>query len=455
MSVVVVGLAAALLAVACWAATLARRERRAVAAAERLRGELAAAERRQAELREVELRAHDAQLDELRAAADQKLALVAQGDADFERRMQAIAESSTKGAIEFLQQTTAANRQAEQAAASGELEARTAQVKGAVEPIAKGLEQMRGQIEALEQDRRRTEGTVGQMFSSVGEELGRLRLETGQLVSALKRPQVRGAWGEMSLRNIVRAANMTERVDFDNQVTLPTAAGEARLRPDMVVHLPSERDVIVDAKVPLDAYLAAIEATDDDARDGERRRHARQLRSHIDSLGSKRYHEQLDTPAEFTVCFVPNEAVYCAALDQDPSLLEHGAAQRVLIATPSTLLALLYACAYGWRQSSVEQSAREIEAAARELHKRFGRFLDEFQRAGRALGSSVNAFNAAVGSAEGRLLPQLRRIEDAGAGSGRTLQAPPAIETPPRIITAAELADSDDSDQGESPVRAA
>jgi len=403
---------------------------------------LALASAHHEELREAEQSAHAGQIGELRKTTDEKIKLISGNREDLTNEMKALAGDVSKQAVAQLQRAAEESRKTDQTQTAGELKVRNEEVKRVVEPIAKNLEKVQNQVEELERSRKKTEGTVSQMFATVTDEVGKLRIETGQLISALKRPQVRGAWGEMQLTNVVKAANMTEHVDFHTQATIGTA-DDGRLRPDMTVHLPTERDVVVDAKVPLDAYLAALEADDDQLRDKHLDRHARQLRAHLDSLASKSYQARLDTPAEFAVCFLPNEAVYCAALDRDPGLLEYGAANSVLIATPTTLLALLYACAYGWKQASIEESAREIAAAARELHSRCGKFLDDIAKTGRALGSTVNAYNAAVGSLEGRVLPQLRRFEDVGAGSGKALAGPAPVDRPPRLVTAPELAQDD------------
>jgi DNA recombination protein RmuC len=207
----------------------------------------------------------------------------------------------------------------------------------------------------------------------------------------------------------------------------------------MTVHLPTGRDIVVDSKVPLDAYLTALEAATDDDRDAHLDRHAAQVRTHLDKLATKAYHAKLERSAEFVVCFIPNEACYVAALDRDPRLLEHGAGKGVLIATPTTLLALLHATHYGWRQAEVEQSALEIAAAGRELHKRCATFLESFAKVGRQLSSATDAYNAAVGSLEGRVLPQLRRLEEHGAASEKALAAPQPIDAPARAVTAPEL----------------
>jgi DNA recombination protein RmuC len=307
---------------------------------------------------------------------------------------------------------------------------------GGPDPIAEHLQRVSDQVARLELDRRSTQGQLRQLLETMGAELGRLRAETGTLVSALKRPQVRGAWGEMQLRNCVAAANMTEHVDFATQPTLSDPDG-TRLRPDLVVHLPAGREIVVDAKVPMDAYLQALEAADEGEQRELLRRHGRQARRHVDALAAKAYHARLDDSPELVVMFIPNEAVYCAALEADPTLLEHGAAKGVLLATPTTLIALLHATYYGWREERIAESAREIAAAGRELHKRVATFLEPYARLGRQLDSAVRAYNQAAGSLEARVLPQLRRIEDAGAGSEKPLPPVAGVDAPARLVDAA------------------
>jgi DNA recombination protein RmuC len=376
------------------------------------------AERR---LRAQERAAHAARLDDLQRATQEKIALVTANRADLTREMQAISSEVLKGAT-----TEVAKLNDERAKTLGD----------AVKPVAEHLAKLDRRVEELQAERGKALATMREMFTTTTAELGRLRGETGALVSALKRPQVRGSWGEIQLKNVARIAGMTEHVDFHTQ-----AAVEDGLRPDMTVHLPTGRDIVVDSKVPLDAYLGALEAADDAACDAALDRHARQLRTHLDALATKSYHAKLERSAEFVVCFIPNEACYVAALDRDPSLLEHGAAKGVLIATPTTLLALLHATHYGWRQAEVEQSALEIAAAGRELHKRFGTFLESFAKVGRQLGSATEAYNAAVGSAEGRVLPQLRRLEGMGAASEKALAEPQAIDAAARVLVAAQTTD--------------
>jgi DNA recombination protein RmuC len=376
--------------------------------------------RHAADLAEERGSAHRRQLAELRAASEEKIALVSGNREQLAEQMKAISADTLRQVCAQVEQLAAAQRAADRASAAGELGRRTEEIKRAVDPIAENLRRVNDQVSRLEQDRRTTHGQVRQLLESMGAEVARLRDQTGTLVSALKRPQVRGAWGEMQLRNCVAAANMTEHVDFASQVSVSDGDG-SRLRPDLVVHLPAERDVVVDAKVPMDAYLRALESTDETEQRELLRRHGRQTRQHIDTLASKRYHAQFATSPEFVVMFIPNEGVYCAALEAEPTLLEHGAAKGVLIATPTTLIALLHATYYGWRQETIAESAREIAAAGRELHKRIATFLDPYAKIGRRLNAAVEAYNQGVGSLDARVLPQLRRLEQAGAGSEKPL----------------------------------
>jgi DNA recombination protein RmuC len=380
-------------------------------------------------------RGHALQLAELRAATEEKISLVSGNRAQLAEQMKAISTDTLRQVTEQVETLAAAQREADRATSAGELGKRTEEIKRALDPIAQNIKRVSDEVSRLEHDRRTTHGQMRQMFEAMNAEVGRLRDQTGTLVSALKRPQVRGAWGEMQLRNCVAAANMTEHVDFDSQVNVSAADG-GRLRPDLVVHLPAEREVVVDAKVPMDAYLRALDTTDEAEQRRLLQQHARQTRQHIDSLASKAYHAQFAASPEFVVMFIPNEGVYCAALEAEPTLLEHGAARGVLIATPTTLIALLHATYYGWRQERIAESAREIAAAGRELHKRIATFLESYAKLGRQLNSAANAYNQGAGSLEGRVLPQLRRLEDAGAGSEKDAQPPVGVDIPARLIVA-------------------
>ena len=331
---------------------------------------------------------------------------------------------------ERLEQT----RRAEQERAAGEMATRAEEIKGIVRPVAEKLGRMESEIGRLERERRQGQGELAQMVRQLGEGVGTLRQEAGNLASALKRPSTRGSWGEIQLRNVVEMAGMVAHCDFIEQSTIHT--GEGTLRPDMLVRLPGGKLVVVDSKVPLDAYLSAIEASDEDQRELHGVRHARQTREHIAKLASKGYQRQFDSTPEFVVMFVPSDGIYQAALAQDPALIEYGVQQQVLMATPTTLIGLLWAVHYGWRQELIARSARDIAESARELHSRLGRFVEPLSKVGRQLDSAVAAYNESVGSFEHRVMPQVRRIEQAGAASEREVLAPDAVEITARAITA-------------------
>jgi DNA recombination protein RmuC len=324
-------------------------------------------------------------------------------------------------------------RRAEEERASGEMARRAEEIKGVVGPVAEKLGRMESEIARLERERRQAQGELSQMVRQLGEGVGTLRQEAGNLVTALKRPSTRGAWGEIQLRNVVEMAGMVSHCDFVEQSTIQT--GEGTLRPDMLVRLPGGKLVVVDSKVPLDAYLSSIEAGEENERELHAVRHARQTRDHIAKLASKGYQRQFDSTPEFVVMFVPSDGIYQAALAQDPALIEYGVQQQVLMATPTTLIGLLWAVHYGWRQELIAESARDIADSARELHRRLGRFVEPFAKVGRQLDSATTAYNEAVGSFEHRVIPQVRRIEEAGASSDKDVLSPPAVEITARAIT--------------------
>jgi DNA recombination protein RmuC len=335
---------------------------------------------------------------------------------------------------ESLAQRVAEARRAEEERATGEMARRAEEIKGVIAPVQEKLGRMESEIGRLERERRQAQGELAQMIRHLGDGVGTLRQETGNLVSALKRPTTRGSWGEIQLRNVVEMAGMVSHCDFFEQSTIQT--GEGTLRPDMLVRLPGGKLVVVDSKVPLDAYLSALEASDEDERELHTARHARQTREHIAKLASKGYQRQFDSTPEFVVMFVPSDGIYQAALAQDPALIEYGVQQQVLMATPTTLIGLLWAVHYGWRQELIAESAREIAESARELHSRLGRFVEPLSKVGRQLDSAVGAYNEAIGSFDHRVIPQVRKIEQAGAASERKVMAPDAVEITARAITA-------------------
>ncbi|HEV3093493.1 MAG TPA: DNA recombination protein RmuC [Solirubrobacteraceae bacterium] len=373
------------------------------------------------------------------------------GHERMRNEMTAISVDVLKQTGDSLAQRLADQRRAEEERAAGEMARRAEEIKGLVAPVNEKLGKVESEIGRLERERKQAQGELANMVRQLHEGVGGLRTETGNLVSALKRPSTRGSWGEIQLRNVIEMAGMIEHCDFLEQSTIRSEEGAA-LRPDVLVKLPGEKVIVVDSKVPLDAYLAHLEAQSDAERDAEMARHARQTRDHISKLASKGYQNQFDTTPDLVVMFVPSEGIYHAALAEDPGLIEYGVHQQVLMATPTTLIGLLRAVHYGWRQELIAESAREIAESARELHRRLARFVEPLAKAGRQLGSAVSAYNEAVGSFDSRVVPQLRRIEEAGAKSEREIAAPTPVEASPRPLLS-ESAALDDLPEGEPVLR--
>jgi DNA recombination protein RmuC len=334
---------------------------------------------------------------------------------------------------ESLTQRMAEARRAEEERAAGEMARRAEEIKGLVAPVHEKLGKVETELARLERERRDSHVQLAEMVRALSAGTDTLRKETGELVSALKRPETRGSWGEIQLRRVVELAGMVAHCDFVEQSTITTEEG--RLRPDLLVRLPGEKVIVVDSKVPLDAYLAAVEAGAQERgqRELDLARHARQTREHIAKLASKGYQRQFESTPELVVMFVPSDGIYQAALAEDPALIEYGVQQQVLMATPTTLIGLLRAVHYGWGQERIAQSAREIAESARELHRRLGPFAEHLAKTGRQLDSAVSAYNRAVGSFEHKLIPQIRAIEQAGIASERQIESPSEIETPARL----------------------
>jgi DNA recombination protein RmuC len=263
------------------------------------------------------------------------------------------------------------------------------------------------------------------------------------LVTALRRPEVRGRWGELTLRRLVELAGMSEHCDFTEQLHVAgdegSASGAGALRPDLVVHMPDARDLVVDVKTPLDAYLEALEATTEEARLLQLKRHAQHVETRVRQLASKNYWAQFERSPEFAVLFLPGDQFLSAALAERPDLLETALKQNVIIATPSTLIALLKTVAYGWRQSAVAQNAAIIRELGQELYRRLGNFTGHLGRAGVRLGAAVEAYNAAVGSLERQVLPQARRFTDLGVTADAPLPALETVDSLARVPTPASV----------------
>jgi DNA recombination protein RmuC len=305
-----------------------------------------------------------------------------------------------------------------------------------IKPIKDSLERFNHQVQALDRERQRAYGDLMRQVQVMAEGQERLRAETGSLRTALRAPHVRGRWGEIQLKRVVELAGMLEHCDFSEQ---PTATEDGQLRrPDLVVHLPGGKHVVVDAKAPLEAYLDSLEAEDERTRRLHLQAHARQVREHIAKLAAKRYWQQFEPAPEFVIMFLPDEAFFRVACEADSGLVELGPETGVLPSSPTTLIGLLKVFAYAWQQETIAEDAREIAALGRELYERLGVFASHFSKVGRALDGSVRAFNEAAGSLESRMLVTARKFERHGAASG-ALPAVEVLDRAPRPLTAAEL----------------
>jgi len=341
--------------------------------------------------------------------------------------------SSNRSFLELAQATLAR----EQEAARFDLERRSQAIGELVAPVRVSLEKFEQQIGGIEKARIEAYSTLTEQVKSLAESQGQLRNETANLVKALRAPQTRGRWGELQLKRVVEMAGMLDHCDFFEQESTDTEEG--RLRPDMIVKLPGGKNIVVDAKAPLAAYLDALEAKDEDERARKLADHARQVRDHLTKLGRKSYWEQFQPSPDFVVLFLPGETFYSAALEADPSLIECGVESRVILATPTTLIALLRAVAYGWKQEALNDNAQRISALGRELYERIAVLADHWGTVGKNLGEAVAAYNRAVGSLESRVLVSARRFKELQAApEDRDIRDMTPVEAQPRALQAAE-----------------
>jgi len=352
------------------------------------------------------------------ALAEQRLARV------FDELAQRSLQDNSQNFLALAKQNLDVHR----SEARGELKAREQAVEALVMPIREALQRTERQITEIEKERHEAFGNIRGLLESISLSQQALSTETRNLVTALRRPEVRGQWGEMTLRRLVELAGMVEHCDFTEQEHTVSGDGGV-LRPDMVVHLAEGRQLVVDVKTPLDAYLAAVEAPDDVTREAALERHARKVRERVRELAAKRYWSQFERSPEFVILFIPGDQFLSAALAKDPGLLDEALNQHVILATPTSLVALLKAVAYGWRQVALAENARQIRDLASDLHQRLAVFTGHLARVGRALTNSVDAYNSAVGSLERKVLPGARRFTELGVHARKPLEPTPEIES--------------------------
>ncbi len=348
-------------------------------------------------------------------------------------------QAATSKAVADLQRMNEESRKVDAQAAEATLDKRQAEIKALAERIAKGQEKIEKEV----QRRGETDLQTRTLLEQMGQTIGSLNSETAGLKKALRQPQTRGQWGELQLRRCVEIAGMTEHVDFELQETLKTEDG--RLRPDALFRLPEGRSFVADSKVPLDAFLDAQESEVETERRVHLERHARQTREHVRALSSKDYQGQFKAGEmpDLVICFIPNEPALHAAFGADPELFDYALERNVLLVSPTSLIGLLRTMELGWRQERMVAEAAEIAEAAATLHGRFSKFIKDVDTMGARLTSATNAYNSAVASMEGRLLPQLRKVEDLGIAPGKEIEPPEPVEITVRAITAPELEKSE------------
>jgi len=316
--------------------------------------------------------------------------------------------------------------------AQGDLEQREKSIENMVKPIRDALEKTEKQIHAIEKERKESYGALNAQLESMTRTQEALHHQTRSLVTALRRPEVRGQWGELTLKRLAELAGMVEYCDFYEQEQVEVE--ERKLRPDMIVRMPDQREIIVDVKTPLDAYISAIEAADDETRLAHLQRHTKNVRQRVTELASKAYWSQFKNAPDFVVLFIPGEQFLSAALDHDKELLEDALRQHVILATPTSLVALLRAVAYGWRQEQLARNAEVIRTIGEQLYQRLSNFSSHLQKLGRSLESSLKSYNNAVGSFDSRVLPSARKFTELGISTGSDVDEISQIETAVRQI---------------------
>jgi DNA recombination protein RmuC len=360
----------------------------------------------------------------------EKLKMIEQANERLSEKFSALSSRALQQNNEAFLKLAEQNLNKHQMQAQNELEKREKSIEVLVKPIRETLEKTERQLHNMEKERKEAFGSLAEHLRQMSDGQLRLQRETNNLVSALRRPEVRGQWGELTLKRLAELAGMTEHCDFYEQETVNSESG--MLRPDMIVRMPDKRELVVDAKTPLDAYLNAVQADNDEQRANELQRHARKLRERVKELASKAYWLQFKNSPDYVVLFVPGDQFLSAALEQDASILEYALSNKVILATPTSLIALLRAVAFGWRQQAVARNAEQIQQLGEELYSRMLTFTEHLTKLGASLGSSVDHYNKAVGSLERSVLPGARKFSELGIESRKQIESMDPVEKAPR-----------------------
>ena len=373
--------------------------------------------------------AADKEVESQRANTAEQRRLLEEAEKKLKEAFQSLASEALQASNKQFMDLARASFDSLQKEASGDLEQRKVAIGGMVEPLEKAVNELRVEVNKIESARQEAYGSLRTEVQQLATTSKELRQETGSLVSSLKQPQVKGKWGELTLRRAVELAGMSPHCDFLEQQSVDTEEG--RLRPDMIVHLPGETQIVIDAKVPLHAFLAAVSARSDEEYRAAMTQHASLVRDHINRLSAKEYWKQFEPTPEFVVLFVPGESFFSAALEQDRTLIEDAIEKRVVLASPTTLIALLRAIAYGWKQQLVAENAERIKDLGKELYDRILKFAEHLSDVAKGLERANKAYNNAVSSFDSRLVPSARKFKEMGVGSANVPDIDP-IETSPR-----------------------